>query len=80
MYLCGKAIHISRPEGKAFKQVLGTPLGGYRRNMVEVQQHTTFQNGQLANRSYHTLLMRGINVAAAKQRSTARSKPLIYAD
>jgi hypothetical protein len=50
MYICGKAIHISRPEGKAFKQVLGMPLGGYRRDMVEVQQHTTFQNGQLANR------------------------------
>jgi hypothetical protein len=50
MYLCGKAIHVSRREGKAFKQILGTPLGGYRRNMVEVQQHTTFPNGQLANR------------------------------
>ena len=25
MYLCGKAIHVSRREGKAFKQVVGTP-------------------------------------------------------
>jgi hypothetical protein len=31
MYLCGKAIHVSRRESKAFKQVLGTPPGGYRR-------------------------------------------------
>jgi hypothetical protein len=45
MYLCRKAIHVSRREGKAFKQVQGTPLGGYRRNMVEVQQHTTFPGG-----------------------------------
>jgi hypothetical protein len=36
MYLCGKAIHVSRPEDKAFKQVLGTPPGGHRRNVVEV--------------------------------------------
>jgi len=50
MYLCGKAIHVSRREGKAFKQVLGMPLGGYRRNIVEVQQHTAFENGHLANR------------------------------
>ena len=42
MYLSGKAIHVSRREGKAFKRVLGTPLGGYRRNVVEVQQHTAF--------------------------------------
>jgi hypothetical protein len=42
MYLCGKAMHVSRREGKAFKQVLGTPPGGYRRNGVELQQHTTF--------------------------------------
>src|ERR1700730_256934 len=45
MYLCGKAMHVSRGEGKAFKQVLGTPPGGYRRNVVEVQQHTTFPGG-----------------------------------
>jgi len=45
MYLCGKAIHVSRRESKAFKQVLGTPPGGYRRNVVEVQQHTTFPGG-----------------------------------
>jgi hypothetical protein len=25
MYRCGKAIHVSRREDKAFKQVLGTP-------------------------------------------------------
>jgi hypothetical protein len=25
MYLCGKAIHVSRREDKAFKQVLGAP-------------------------------------------------------
>jgi hypothetical protein len=25
MYLCGKAIHVSRRKGKAFKQVLNTP-------------------------------------------------------
>jgi hypothetical protein len=42
MYLCGKAMHVSRREGKAFKQVLGTPPGGDRRNGVELQQHTTF--------------------------------------
>jgi len=42
MYVCGKAIHVSRRESKAFKQVLGAPPGGYRRNVVEVQQHTTF--------------------------------------
>src|SRR5467141_1357916 len=42
MCLCGKAIHVSRRESKAFKQVLCTPPGGYRRNVVEVQQHTTF--------------------------------------
>jgi hypothetical protein len=42
MYLCGKAIHVSRRAGKASKQLLGTPPGGYRRNVVEVQQHTTF--------------------------------------
>jgi hypothetical protein len=41
MYLCGKAIHASRHEDKPFKQVLGTPPDGYRRNVVEVQQHTT---------------------------------------
>jgi hypothetical protein len=41
MYLCGKAMHVSRREGKTFKQVLGTLPGGYRRNVVEVQQHTT---------------------------------------
>jgi len=29
MYLCGKAIHVSRREGKAFKPVLGTPPGGH---------------------------------------------------
>jgi hypothetical protein len=38
MYLCGKAIQVSRREDKALKQVLGTPLGGYRRDVVEVQQ------------------------------------------
>jgi hypothetical protein len=42
MDLCGKAMHASRREGKAFKQVLGTPPGGYRHNVVEVQQHTNF--------------------------------------
>src|SRR5258708_8290939 len=26
MYLCGNAIHVSRREGKAVKQALGTPL------------------------------------------------------
>jgi hypothetical protein len=31
--------------GKAFKQVLGTPPGGYRRNVVEVQQQTTSPGG-----------------------------------
>jgi hypothetical protein len=56
MYLCGKAIHIYRPEGKAFKQVLGMPLGGYRRNMVEVQQHTTFKMDSWQTGSYHALL------------------------
>jgi hypothetical protein len=40
MYLCGTAIQVSGREGKAFKPVLGTPPGGYRRNVVEVQQHT----------------------------------------
>jgi hypothetical protein len=45
MYLCGKAIHLSRREPKTFKQVLGTPLGGYRRSVVEVQPHTTFPDG-----------------------------------
>jgi hypothetical protein len=38
MYLRGKAIQVSRREGKAFNQVLGTQPGGYRRNVVEVQQ------------------------------------------
>jgi hypothetical protein len=59
MYLCGRAIHVSRHEGKAFKQVLGTPLGGYRRNMDEVQQPTTFPNGQLANRKLSRLAREG---------------------
>jgi len=45
MYLCGKAIQVSRREDKAFKQVLGTPTGGYHRNVVEVQQHTTLPGG-----------------------------------
>jgi hypothetical protein len=45
MYLCGNAIHVSRREDKAFKQVLGTAPGGYRRNVVEVQQHTAFPGG-----------------------------------
>jgi hypothetical protein len=45
MNLCGEAIHVSRREDKAFKQVLGTPPGGYPRNVVEVQQHTTFPGG-----------------------------------
>jgi hypothetical protein len=27
MYFCDKAIHLSRPEDKAFKQVLGAPPG-----------------------------------------------------
>jgi len=35
MYLCDKPIHVSRREDKAFQQVLGTPPGGYRRNVVE---------------------------------------------
>ena len=45
MYLCGKAIHVSRREGKAFKQVLGTQPAGYRRNVVEVQQHNQLSGG-----------------------------------
>jgi hypothetical protein len=45
MYLCGKTMQVSRLEGKAFKQVLGAPPGEYRRNVVEVQQHTTFPGG-----------------------------------
>ena len=32
-------------EDKAFKRVLGTPPGGFRRNVVEVQQNTTFPGG-----------------------------------
>lgn len=43
MYLCGKAIHASRREDKAFKQVLGTPPGGDGRNVVKVQQHPPFR-------------------------------------
>ena len=46
MYLCGKAIHVSRSEDKAFKKS-GTPPGGYRRNVVEVQQHTTFNSASI---------------------------------
>jgi hypothetical protein len=45
MYLCSKAIHVSRREDKAFKQLLGTPPGGHGRNEVEVQQHTIFPGG-----------------------------------
>ena len=36
MYRCGKAIHVSRREDKAFKQVLDMPPGGFRRNVIEV--------------------------------------------
>jgi hypothetical protein len=35
MYRCGKAIHVSQREDKAFKQVLGMPPGGFRRNVIE---------------------------------------------
>jgi len=38
MYRCGKAIHVSRREDKAFKQVLGMLPGGFRRNVIEVAQ------------------------------------------
>jgi hypothetical protein len=39
-----------------------------------------FQMDSWQTGSFHALLVRGINVAAAKQRSTAPSKPVIYAD
>src|SRR5882672_4641816 len=52
MYRCGKAIHVSRREDKAFKQVLGMPPGGFRRNVVEVQQNTTFPGGSQQSGSY----------------------------
>jgi len=52
MYCCGKAIHVSRREDKAFKQVLGMPPGGFRRNVVEVQQNTTFPGGSRQSGSY----------------------------
>jgi hypothetical protein len=45
MYLCGKAIHVSRREGKAFKQVLGTTRDGCRRKVVQVQQHIPLKYG-----------------------------------
>ena len=52
MYCCGKAIHVSRREDKAFKQVLGMPPGGFRHNVVEVQQNTTFPGGSRQSGSY----------------------------
>jgi hypothetical protein len=45
MYLCGKAMHLSRRESKSFKQVLGTPPGGCHRDVLEVQRHTIFPGG-----------------------------------
>jgi hypothetical protein len=56
MYRDGKAIHLFRREDRAFKQVLGTPSCGYGRNLVEVQQHTTFPDGELPIRKLRQIL------------------------
>lgn len=55
-------MHVSRRDRKALKQVLGTPLRGHRRLVVQVQQQTPFpvdgrQAGSYLSASRQTILI-----------------------
>ena len=64
MYLCGKAIHVSRPEDKALKQALSSHLR-ITPPVVEMQQRTAFLDRWSANRK----LSRNSLVGSDEQRS-----------
>jgi len=81
MYLCGKAIHVSRPEDKALKQALSSHLR-ITPHVVEMQQRTAFLDrwslALIGNASGQTFWAEGISNRGVFDKETRR-KPLAFA-